>query len=589
MQLPNKKKGFRSCFLGIDIGGTWIKGCTLELNSANRNLPGNLEEMLAKTVRVKSPLSRQATVQDFIGSVQQLTSELGISEHALAGIGISTAGIVDYAGKRVLKSAGHLTVLQNSEWIRTLEDKFECPVVIINDADAAMIGICESALLSGKKTVGIMPVGTGLGFAVWRNGRRWRQGKMLTLLGSVRTPAGLFDTLASASMLASSDPDNNLEQVLTHPDYDRVRLEYLENLTKIINTAAILYNLDEVMICGGLADAVTVCDYPLENELTKRLSETPAELDKPVRVTVLKEGNTLQLIGAIALAKGESVARSGQVLKSYQSIKTEIPYQKDIQLQNMSTTGLLEIFWKAEQEAGERLIDSLPELIQVTDTISKKISQGGRLIYVGSGSSGRIAAMDAVEIPCTYGFPEDRILCIVSGGIADAAIEIESDFEEDASAVPEMLLMNVQKDDVVIGISASGTAYYVQSALAFAKNRGAYAVMIQSDATEKELPFCSAIIAMNSGNEVVAGSTRMKAGTATKKILNFISSAVMIKMGKVAGPYMIDVACINNKLIERAQDILGTLYKMDHQEAYQRLKNSDMQLGKVINDHKPHP
>ena len=90
-------------------------------------------------------------------------------------------------------------------------------------------------------------------------------------------------------------------------------------------------------------------------------------------------------------------------------------------------------------------------------------------------------------------------------------------------------------------------------------------------------------------NEVVAGSTRMKAGTATKKILNFISSAVMIKMGKVAGPYMIDVACINNKLIERAQDILGTLYKMDHQEAYQRLKNSDMQLGKVINDHKPHP
>ena len=190
--------------------------------------------------------------------------------------------------------------------------------------------------------------------------------------------------------------------------------------------------------------------------------------------------------------------------------------------------------------------------------------------------------MDAVEISCTYGFPEDKILCLVAGGIADAAIEIESDFEEDASSVPEMLLMNIKPEDTVIGISASGTAYYVQSALALAKERGAYSVMIQSEEPQTELPFCNTVIPLNSGYEVVAGSTRMKAGTATKKILNFISSSVMIKMGKVAGSYMIDMACINNKLIERAQSILGILYQMEKKEALVHLKKADMDLGEVI-------
>jgi len=145
-----------------------------------------------------------------------------------------------------------------------------------------------------------------------------------------------------------------------------------------------------------------------------------------------------------------------------------------------------------------------------------------------------------------------------------------------------LLLLNVSAQDVVIGISASGTAYYVQSALAFSIARGAYSVMIQSERPEIELPFCDVVIPLNSGYEVVAGSTRMKAGTATKKILNFISSTVMIKMGKVAGSYMVDVSCINIKLIERAQSILKILYNIDENEAIEMLKREDMKLSRVI-------
>jgi N-acetylmuramic acid 6-phosphate etherase len=569
-------------YLSIDIGGTWIKGALIDETSFIQGKFDKSNNFEIKKIR--SPLHENATPNELIEALKELITSFGANNEEIGGIGISTGGIVNYQGTKVLKAAAHLNVLKTDLWKTEMEKQLQCSAIVINDADAAALGIAESGLLKGNKTVGIMPIGTGLGFTVWRNGRRWRPGKMLNLLGSVRTPAGFYDGIASASKLASEDSENNLIEVLIQDLHKKAREEYLNNLVKIINTAAIIYNLDEVMICGGLADAANVCNYPLENKLNLLLAEPQVELDKVIKASVLKEGNKLQLIGAVSLAKGEAIARANQVRKQYKAIPTETPYQKNIQLQNLSTSEIVRLLWKAEQEAGDLLEQSFSLIEQTIDTISERITKGGRLIYVGSGTSGRIAAMDAVEIPCTYGFPEDKILCLVAGGIADAAIEIESDFEEDASSVPEMLLMNIKPEDTVIGISASGTAYYVQSALAFAKERGAYSVMIQSEEPKTALPFCNNVIPLNSGYEVVAGSTRMKAGTATKKILNFISSSVMIKMGKVAGSYMIDVACLNNKLIERAQSILGIVYNMDKKEALTQLKKADMNLSEVINN-----
>ena len=160
---------------------------------------------------------------------------------------------------------------------------------------------------------------------------------MLNLMGSIRTPSGLYDAVASASKLAMEDPENKLIEVLTHHSHKKVREEYLNNLVDIINTAAIIYNLDEVIICGGLADAVSACNYPLENMLNTKLEKTPFELKKSVGSIVLKEGNTLQLIGAIALARGEAVALNNKVSKSYDSIKKQNPYKKDIQFQEIKT------------------------------------------------------------------------------------------------------------------------------------------------------------------------------------------------------------------------------------------------------------
>ena len=566
-------------YLGIDIGGTWIKGTMIEENSYSNENFLKITDLDIKKIR--SPLHANTTPNELIEALKALISAFQIASGEINGIGISTAGIVNYSGTNVLKTAEHLNILKNDGWKNALEKELHCTASIINDADAATIGLAETGFLTGSKTVGVMPIGTGLGFTVWRNGRRWRPGKSLTLLGSIRTPEGAYDSIASATRLASV-AEYNLANVFTNNSFQEKREWYLKNLCKIINSAAILYNLDEVIICGGLADAVNACNYPLEQLLNDSLQATPVELEKSVKVIVAREGNRLQLIGALALAKGESVAIQNKIVPCYNSLDTEIPYRKEMQLQNMQTLSIIETLWQAEQEAGDLLRSSIPILADIADVSVARIKAGGRIIYIGAGTSGRIAAADAIEVPCTYGFPEDRIVALIAGGVSDASIEIESDFEEDASAVPEMLLLNIQPEDVVFGVSASGATYYVQSALAFAKDRGALSVMIQAKLPDTELTFCDYVIPLNSGNEVLAGSTRMKGGTATKKILNFLSSTIMIKMGKVAGAYMIDVACINNKLVERAQYILKILYNIDKEEAFMKLKSADMNLGQVI-------
>ncbi|MCG8305775.1 MAG: N-acetylmuramic acid 6-phosphate etherase [Cytophagales bacterium] len=568
-------------YVGIDIGGTWIKGAFVRENFFTGDAP---QTGLGFTVKkVRSPLSANSNPQLLVEVLNDLIEKLNIKPSEIKAIGISTAGIVDYAGTKVIKSAPHLDALKNEGWKVEVEQKLRCKACLINDADAAAIGLAELGYLKGNKTIGIMPVGTGLGFSVWKNGRRWRPGKSYPLLGSIDTPGGRYDSIASVSKLAALEKkDGDLTKVLSHPSSKNEKERYIRNLVKIINSTAILYSLDEVFVCGGLAGGVHAAGFPMEDLLNEYLQKAPDELSKPVKATIAREGNQLQLLGAIALAKGELIAFNNKRVPDYEALKTEIPYKKEIRLEEMPTGNIIEVLWKSEQEAGALLKGSLAIMEVVVDESVRRVNDGGRIIYVRSGTSGRIATMDAVEIPCTYGFPEESIIGLIAGGISDAAIEIESDFEEDASAVPEMLLLNINSKDIVIGISASGAAYYVQSALAFAKARGALSVQIQAALQDMDLPFCDHVIPLLSGNEVVAGSTRMKAGTATKKTLNFLSSAIMIKLGKVAGSYMVDVACINNKLVERAQGILKILFDIDKEEAMTLLLEADMDLNRAI-------
>lgn len=569
-------------YIGIDIGGSWIKATCVDYTFFNKVIDSSLLEIESKKIR--NPLNEEKDSDKILKALIELITAFNLQNYKIAGIGISTAGIVNYHGTSVIATSSHLNGLKNDFWRSKLERQFECIVRLVNDADAAAIGLSLLNYLKGDKTIGIMPIGTGLGFSIWKNGRRWRPGKILPLLGEIKSYKSNFSSIVSAIKLANSDENSNLSNVLSKIEFKKERDVYIEKLTSIIETAVTLYGLDKVIICGGLVDAANECNFKLEEELYKKNSQPINGLNKTTQIETALVGNKLNLLGALALINGEFIASSNNITYAYNTLATEAPYKREFCPEKMNSLDIIESLWDAEQEAGFSLKKSLKNISKVVNLSIDKIEKGGRIIYVGAGTSGRVAAMDAVEIPCTYGFPKDKIITLVSGGISDSAIEIESDFEEDASAIAEILLLNIQSNDVVIGISASGSAYYVQSALAYAKDKGALSVMVQANDSFIKLNFCNYLISMNSGREIIAGSTRMKAGTATKKILNFYSTTLMIKLGKVIGSYMVDVVCTNDKLIRRAQKILKEIYNINDIEALGRLKNSDMHLGKVIKE-----
>lgn len=568
-------------YLGFDIGGTWIKGTYYKGLFKPTDKSANKMKYL-EVKKVKSPFQANANPKDLVEGLDEIITSFNINKGELTGIGISTTGIVDYAGTKIIAIDPYLNILKSRDWIHALENNYQTTVSLINDADAAAIGLAESGYLNGKKAIGIMPIGTGLGLSIWRNGRRWRPAKLLPLIGSIKTIYGDFNELASASKLAAKSKNNNLVDIFCEKSYQDLREAYILELACIIYSTSIIYGLDEIIICGGLADVSYYASFPLEKRLQETIDDFLKDSDHALTVRRAEEGNQLQLIGVLALANANSIALKQQWKPPYNTLVTEMPYDHKMQLENMRSSKIIESLWKAEQEAGTALKSNLPIIADVCEECVTRLEKGGRIIYVGAGTSGRIAAMDAVEIPCTYGFPESHIITLVAGGIVDAAYEIESNFEEDASAAPEMLLLNINKNDIVIGISASGTAFYVQSALAFAQSRAALTIFIMTSALHKKLPFCNYIIPLHSGNEVIAGSTRMKAGTATKKVLNFLSTTLMIRLGKVKGSYLIDMKCLNNKLVDRAHNILTSQFNLNSEQASELLEQSGMSIDKAV-------
>lgn len=527
----------RNVFIGIDVGGSWLKGVSLPKDGFD-GLPV-ISRRIARTrvYRVPSKLGVDSTVEDFIDALDKLLSRLVAEGDTVAGIGVSTAGIVDYPGRNLLVAAPHLAALRSPVWREYLEKRCNAPVVLVNDADAAATGAAAAGYLTGADTIGVMPVGTGVGFSLWRNGRRWAPGKTLPLIGSINTPAGSFDAVGGVSRIAGL-VGGDLCALFTLPEFETEKDRYLDGLAGIIFSAIVIYRVDTLLIGGGLADAAIACGYPLAEKIMERIEDDLASLGLSGEVKVMPEGNRLPLIGAVLLAVGENDVKKICPRKEYSNITTEMPLDPSAALHEMSTHDLVDLMWNAEQEAGKALEASLGDIARAADVMAEKLSGGGRLIYVGSGTSGRLAAIDAVELACTFGFPRERAFALIAGGVSDAAVEIEDDFEEGASGIPEILLAAPGPKDVVVGVSTSGSAYYVRSALAVARQLKAYTIFIQESAGEG-LPFVDANIALRSGNEVIAGSTRMKAGTATKKVLNFLSTTAMIRMGKVYGPYMV--------------------------------------------------
>lgn len=213
----------------------------------------------------------------------------------------------------------------------------------------------------------------------------------------------------------------------------------------------------------------------------------------------------------------------------------------------------------------------LPVVEQVVERVVQALESGGRLIYTGAGTSGRLGMLDAAECPPTYGVDPSTIQGLLAGGPMAMTTSVEAAEDDEAQGAREIDALGVGAHDVVIGIAASGRTPYVTGALRRARARGACAVALVGNPDGSVAAAAELVIAPRTGPEVVAGSTRMKAGTAQKLVLNMISTAAMVRTGHTYGNLMVDMQASNGKLRDRARRIVVEATGADPDEAARAL------------------
>jgi len=253
---------------------------------------------------------------------------------------------------------------------------------------------------------------------------------------------------------------------------------------------------------------------------------------------------------------------------------TEQTNSKSQNLDQMTSLELVELFNQEDLCTIQAISNAKQELSQAIEMIAAALSSGGRLFYVGAGTSGRLGVLDAAECPPTFCTPPNLVQAIIAGG--EGALVRSSEGLEDSAieGAQSIEKRGVHKLDVVVGITAGGTTPYVQGALQAAKTLGAQTIALSCVPAEQVAISADLDIRLLSGPEILAGSTRLKAGTATKMALNILSTGVMVRLGKVYGNRMVDVSVTNRKLQDRALRILEDLAGLSRPQAELLLEQS---------------
>ena len=266
-------------------------------------------------------------------------------------------------------------------------------------------------------------------------------------------------------------------------------------------------------------------------------------------------------------------------------LKTEMRNPDTTNIDRMTTAEMLECIQRENENAVISVRKALGEIEVACDIIAEKLSLGGRLIYVGAGTSGRLGVLDATECPPTFGVPRDMVIGIIAGGekcMFQAAEAAEDNYE---SGVKDLKDRNLTKNDVVVGISAAGNAQYIVGALDYANGLGCETIGITSNEDTLITKCAKILILADTGAEVITGSTRMKAGTAQKIILNMLSTVAMIKLGNVYENMMINLRPTNDKLRHRMIRIVTEIIGVSEEEAVKLLEQSDWDIRTSVQKH----
>jgi N-acetylmuramic acid 6-phosphate etherase len=269
-------------------------------------------------------------------------------------------------------------------------------------------------------------------------------------------------------------------------------------------------------------------------------------------------------------------------MKSHGELKTEQQNPNSSKIDTMSILDILTTINKEDQAIITAVEPAIPDIEKTVEFTVNSIRKGGRVFYVGAGTSGRLGVLDASEIPPTYSAPKGLFIGVIAGGEDALRNSVEGAEDRPENAIEDLEKYSLNSNDTLIGISCSGAAAYVISALKFAKKLGAKTIYLVTNPQPFKMTEVDVVINADTGAEVVTGSTRMKAGTATKLILNMISTATMVKLGKVYGNLMVDLMAVNDKLVDRGTRIISQVTALDYESAKSKLFKAEKSVKTAI-------
>jgi len=251
-------------------------------------------------------------------------------------------------------------------------------------------------------------------------------------------------------------------------------------------------------------------------------------------------------------------------------------------IDRISTLEALQVIHDEDRLAVESVAPELPRIAAAVDAIAERLSQGGRLLYIGAGTSGRLGVLDASECPPTFSVSYDLIQGIIAGGYNALYQATESSEDNPAAGVRDLDARQISAKDALVGIAASGRTPYVLGAIAHAKQLGALTIGISCTENSQLSQAVDLPIEPKPGPEVITGSTRLKAGTVTKLVLNMLSTMAMVRLGYVYSNLMVNVKPSNEKLVDRAERIIAEAANVDRSRAAALLQQSNGNVREAI-------
>ena len=267
-------------------------------------------------------------------------------------------------------------------------------------------------------------------------------------------------------------------------------------------------------------------------------------------------------------------------------LNTEKRNPKTTHIDKMETLEMLQVINEENYVAVKAVEAQLQHIAEAVDAIAFSMKNGGRLFYIGAGTSGRLGVVDAAECPPTFGVPANLVNGIIAGGLVCMAQASENAEDHEENGVRDILAHGIKAGDVLVGISAAGGAAYVLGAMKKAKELGCITVALTCNPGTPIDQFGDIKICTDTGAEVITGSTRMKAGTAQKLVLNMLSTCAMVKTGKVYENLMINLAPTNIKLRKRVIGIVRELLECGEEQAVQYLDEYDWNIRKTVDAYK---